>query len=199
MYCIGRGEYIPQALYALTLSKHKATGHMISEIDSTRDLAIVPETALVQTSTAVDIGSFQPPVGSGLIKWVAPDGTECTERVPAQLSPFVSIMGWNDTCDFLLRFGGAEVYFARKPHLNARGSLTALVGADAVKKLAEAIGNENVRVPLANRFLARLLWAAGYSQANIARLTRQTETTVRVAIGPPKRKQAMLRLTYEDI
>ncbi len=100
-------------------------------------------------------------------------------RASAQVAPYVECLGPEMAVEFLLRFGGAELYIA---HLAGEASsLRALVGADAMARLAShhRIGQHIPRVPLARRWLALMLHWQGHSIAQIARTLRATDVTVR--------------------
>ena len=100
-------------------------------------------------------------------------------RVSAQVEPYVECLGAELAVQFLLRFGGAELYIPANP--GAASSLCALVGAEATARMANhhRIGQHVRRVPLARRWLALMLHWQGHSIAQIARTLRATDVTVR--------------------
>lgn len=79
--------------------------------------------------------------------------------------------------DFLLSFGGAELYLAEDP--KGRSRLEELVGYDRARALGEAAHLLPRRVPLAKPWLARVFRARGYSVAETARTLRTTDKSVR--------------------
>lgn len=96
----------------------------------------------------------------------------------AQVEPFFEVLGPDLTIAFLLQFGGAELNFASDP--KGRSAVERLVGADKVKALAESRNRAlQKRVPLAKRWLARMLHWQGHSGAEIARTLRATDVSVR--------------------
>lgn len=100
-------------------------------------------------------------------------------RASAQVAPYVECLGAELAVQFLLRFGGAELYIPASP--GAGSSVCALVGAEATARMANhhRIGRHVQRVPLARRWLALMLHWQGHSIAQIARTLRATDVTVR--------------------
>lgn len=97
-------------------------------------------------------------------------------RPTAQVAPYVEVLGADLAVDFILQFGGADLYLPKKPQ--GRSEVEKLLGQDKLKQLAARIG-EIVRVPLAKRWLTEMLFWKGYSKAAIARTLRTSENTVR--------------------
>jgi hypothetical protein len=96
----------------------------------------------------------------------------------AQVEPFFEVLGPELTVDFLLQFGGAELHLATDP--KGRGAVEKLVGAERAKTLAQSNSRAILkRVPLAKRWLARMLHWQGSSAADIARTLRATDVSVR--------------------
>ena len=96
----------------------------------------------------------------------------------AQVEPFYEVLGPGLTVAFLLQFGGAELHLATDP--KGRGAVEKLVGAVKAKALAESRNRSmQRRVPLAKRWLARMLHWQGHSGADIARTLRATDVSVR--------------------
>jgi ribosome-binding protein aMBF1 (putative translation factor) len=98
-------------------------------------------------------------------------------KIPANIQPYVRVLGEDMTIEFLLEFGGAELYLAREP--KGRGRVEKLVGRDKAAALARASESMQKRIPLAKRWLAEVLQARGLSNADIARKMRVTDVTVR--------------------
>ena len=78
---------------------------------------------------------------------------------------------------FLMTYGGAELYFADDP--KGRASHEAMLGHDKAKALAAHPGVSQRRIPLARRWLAAMLRWQGNSSAGIARQLRVTDVSVR--------------------
>jgi hypothetical protein len=96
----------------------------------------------------------------------------------AQVEPFFDVLGPDLTVQFLLQFGGAELHISNDP--KGRSAVERLVGADKAKVLAESRNRAmQKRVPLAKRWLARMLHWQGHSGAHIARTLRATDVSVR--------------------
>lgn len=100
-----------------------------------------------------------------------------TPRIPANLEPYVSVLGADLAVEFLCEFGGAELYLATRPA--GRSRLTQLVGREKSAELAKAAEYLPSRVPLGNAWAARHLHSNGWSVAQIARKLRTSDVTVR--------------------
>jgi len=98
-------------------------------------------------------------------------------RPPAQIAPYVEILGPELTVQFLLSFGGAELYIPQNP--KGRSRLEALIGCHKVKALANSDHLLQRRVPLANPWVAACLHYQGIATNEIARKLRITDITVR--------------------
>ena len=106
-----------------------------------------------------------------------PDATNDRPR----LVPDVECLGPEMAARFLLAYGGAELFLAADP--KGRGSAEALVGAEAVARMADhyQIG-PRVRVSLARQWLAQMLHWHGHSTAEVARTIRASDVSVRASI-----------------
>lgn len=96
---------------------------------------------------------------------------------PAQVAPYVDVLGHETALDFLLEFGGAELYLARQPQRRSR--LARLVGAERARALAAISDRLPPRVPLAKAWCARMLRAKGLPVAEIARRLHASDVSVR--------------------
>lgn len=95
---------------------------------------------------------------------------------PASILDYHRVLGPELTCQFLMRFGGAELFLSPTPQ--GRSEVEKLIGAENVSRLAE-LGWPR-RVPLAKQWCARYLRATtDLSQAEIARRLATTTVTVR--------------------
>ena len=107
--------------------------------------------------------------------------TQITRPMPkptAQVAHYVEVLGVDMTMQFLLRFGGAELYLSDDP--KGRNALEQFIGTDKAKELANHPSRAmQRRVPIANRWLAAMLQWQGHSTAHIARTLRVSDTTVR--------------------
>lgn len=97
-------------------------------------------------------------------------------RPPAQVEPYVQILGVDLTMTFLLKFGGAALYLPHDP--KGRSEVEKLIGYDKLKELAARPGLQ-YRVPLAKCWLAEMMHWQGHSTAHIARTLRVTDSTAR--------------------
>ena len=93
----------------------------------------------------------------------------------AHVEPFVRVLGPDLAFDFLMRFGGAELYLSSTP--KGRSEVEALIGSDKVAELA-AVGLPR-RVPTAKPWLASVMKSRGLSHAEIARRLHAADVTVR--------------------
>lgn len=98
-------------------------------------------------------------------------------KPPAQVAPYVDILGPELTVQLLLTFGGAELYIPHSPQ--GRSRIETLVGRDKVKALVKADHLLQRRVPLANPWVAACLHFQGLATNEIARKLRITDVTVR--------------------
>jgi hypothetical protein len=96
---------------------------------------------------------------------------------PAHVEPYVRVLGIESAVEFLMTFGGAELYLAAKP--KGRGRLAALVGIDKAAALARAAEHLPRRVPTAKPWIARVMHAKGLPKAEIARRLHQSDVSVR--------------------
>ncbi|MBK0328138.1 helix-turn-helix domain-containing protein [Rhodobacteraceae bacterium F11138] len=98
-------------------------------------------------------------------------------RTPAEVEPYVAILGVDLGIQFLLTFGGAEMYIPRNPKTRSR--VAALVGAEKTAELAQSDYLLPRRVPLVTPWLSACLHVQGWNLADIARRLRVTDVTVR--------------------
>ena len=101
----------------------------------------------------------------------------------AQVAPYVEVLGQDMAVEFLLEFGGAEIYLAVSP--KSRSRVARLVGRDRAAALAGIQDRLQRRVPLANQWIAGVLKSKGLSHADIARRMRTTDVTVRKWLSQP--------------
>lgn len=106
-------------------------------------------------------------------------------RPPAQVAPFVSVLGVTGTMTFLMTFGGAELYLARAPQ--SRSRVAQLVGLDRARALAEMAETRGLpaRIPTAKPWLARCFHSEGLAKAEIARKLHVSDVTVRKWLAGP--------------
>ena len=95
----------------------------------------------------------------------------------AQVQPYVDVLGLELTVQFLLKFGGSELYIPQNP--KGRSRVENLVGADNVRALADVSHLLQRRVPLANAWISAFLHWQGMPVSEIARTIRRTDCTVR--------------------
>ena len=97
--------------------------------------------------------------------------------VPANIQPYVKVLGVDLAMAFFMEFGGAELYMAKQPTSRAR--LVKLVGPVKASDLAEAVEHLPRRIPLAKKWMAQTLLTRGLPVAEIARRLRVSDVTVR--------------------
>ncbi len=103
--------------------------------------------------------------------------TSYTPKRPAQVAPYVEIMGVDLTVQFLLTFGSGKLYLAS--NLGEGSRLVQLIGMDNARRLGENTHRLTRQVPLAKPWLAKVLAAQGMSKNEIARTLRASVQTVR--------------------
>lgn len=96
-------------------------------------------------------------------------------KPPAHVEPYVRVLGPELAVQFLLEFGGAELYLAETPKGGSR--VEQLLGRDQVAALAGL--HLPRRVPTAKPWISRHLKFTGLSHAEIARRLHTTDVTVR--------------------
>lgn len=96
---------------------------------------------------------------------------------PAHLEPYVRVLGADGAIEFLLTFGGGEIYLTTTP--NRRARVVELIGLERASALAAAVGQMKVRVPTAKPWIARCLRAQGVTVADIARKLHVADVSVR--------------------
>jgi hypothetical protein len=114
-------------------------------------------------------------------------------RPPAQAEAYVNVLGVDGAIEFLLAFGGTEIYLARNPQ--ARSRVAALVGRDKAEALAVACEGLPRRVPLCKPWIARVMRHRGLAGekplpvAEIARRLHTSDVSVRKWLkhGPNRR------------
>lgn len=99
---------------------------------------------------------------------------------PAHVEPYVQVLGAELAFEFLMRFGGAELYLSPTPQ--GRSEVEALIGAEHVAALA-ALGLPR-RVPTAKPWLAAVMKTQGLSHAKIARRLHTSDVAVRGWLSP---------------
>lgn len=103
-----------------------------------------------------------------------------TPTPPAHVEPYVRVLGPDLAFDFLMRFGGGELYLSVSP--KGRSEVEALIGPDMVAQLAAA--DLPRRVPTAKPWLAAVLKTRGLSHTKIAATLHTTDVTVRGWLSP---------------
>lgn len=99
-------------------------------------------------------------------------------RAPAHVAPYVSILGPTGAKEFLLAFGGSEIYLAANPM--TRSMVVDMIGSTAARELSEALGaGGKVRVPTAKPWIAACMSAEGLKNAEIARRLHMSDTVIR--------------------
>lgn len=96
-------------------------------------------------------------------------------RPPATIRAYVEVLGPELAFEFLMRFGGAELYLSPTP--KGRSEVEQMIGAERVTELA-ALGLPR-RVPTAKPWLAAMMKCQGLSHAEIARRLHTSDVAVR--------------------
>ncbi|MBW4708646.1 ArsR family transcriptional regulator [Roseobacter sp. YSTF-M11] len=98
-------------------------------------------------------------------------------KPPANIATYVRILGVDGAVDFLLEFGGAEVYFPANPQ--GKSALEKSIGTEKMRALVEAAPHMKARIPNAKPWLSAALKSKGLSVAEIARKLHINDSTVR--------------------
>ncbi len=114
--------------------------------------------------------------------------TPAYPRPPAQIDAYVEILGIELAVEFLLAFGGAELYLSKDPKGKSR--LEKLVGYERAKALGNFSDHMQRRVPLVKPWTANYLAWKGYSTAEIARTLHASDVSVRGWLNPKPRGDA---------
>ena len=109
-------------------------------------------------------------------------------RTPAEVEAYVAILGPELTVQFLLSFGGAEMYIPADPKTRSRVAAL-VVGKEKTAELARSDHLLPRRVPLATSWLAACLHAQGWPVAEIARRLRITDVTARKHVSRYRMKE----------
>ncbi|MEP5730736.1 MAG: helix-turn-helix domain-containing protein [Sulfitobacter sp.] len=96
---------------------------------------------------------------------------------PPHVQRFVDVLGVEATIDFLLNFGGAELYIPTTP--KGKSDVERVIGPGKLQLLSEMSSALKNRVPLGTKWLAQCLSIQGLSTAAIARRLRVTDVTLR--------------------
>ncbi len=96
---------------------------------------------------------------------------------PAHVAPFVEVLGTEGAVDFLLNFGGAELYLSQRPRPDSR--ISRAIGQKRAAELARSGLRVPRRIPTAKPWIARVLRAQGLSVAEIARRLHVSDVAVR--------------------
>ena len=97
---------------------------------------------------------------------------------PAQIEPYVRVLGVEGALAFLMTFGGAEMIYHRNP---VRSQLAKTMGVEAAAALADEDAARGLprRVPLAKPWCAQVLREKGLPVAEIARRMHASDVAVR--------------------
>ena len=98
-------------------------------------------------------------------------------KPPAHISAYVDLLGSDLAMDFLLRFGGAELYLSTNPR--GKSEVERMIGREKTIALAERASSLSARIPLAKPWLAAMLRSKGLSKAEIALRLHVSDVTVR--------------------
>jgi hypothetical protein len=106
-----------------------------------------------------------------------PEKPQFTPKPTAQVAPYVEVLGIDGTVDFLLEFGGAEIYLTTSP--KSRSRVVASIGRKKTIALADISDRLPRRVPLAKPWISAVLKSKGLSNNQIARKLHATDVSVR--------------------
>jgi hypothetical protein len=98
-------------------------------------------------------------------------------KPPAQVAPYVDVLGLEYALKFLEAFGGVEVYIAQDP--TYKGELVKVVGYANALALGSIANRLQRRVPLAKEWRAHVYKSQGLSTNKIARKLGVSDVTAR--------------------
>lgn len=98
-------------------------------------------------------------------------------KPPAHISTYVDVLGVEGAVEFLLEFGGAELYLTATP--KGRNRLAKFVGVDKAIALAKASERMPKRIPTAKPWIAAVMKSKGLPTAEIARKLHVSDVSVR--------------------
>ena len=115
---------------------------------------------------------------------------------PPNIAPYVEVLGVDGTVEFLLEFGGGYLFFTANNTLSSE--LVEYLGPEKAFELGNATGQIKGRIPIAKRWIAKVLKAKGLPTTRIARRLHTTDVTVRKYLKdeytPPSKLSGQLDL-----
>lgn len=100
-----------------------------------------------------------------------------SKNPPDYIKPWVEAFGEEDAIQVFLSMGGVTVYLPKKS--TDANQLARIVGKEKVDALGQRLGSGYFKVPISNQWIAECLWEQGRTNAEIARILRVDEATVR--------------------
>lgn len=98
-------------------------------------------------------------------------------RHPANIEPYVDVLGEIGAAQLFLKLGGSRINLPMA-YTQAESLLVNIVGSEKALALGKRIGWGYIKVPIASRWIAEILYRNGASVADIARKVRCDESTV---------------------
>lgn len=96
---------------------------------------------------------------------------------PAHIDAYVQVLGVDLAVEFLMTFGGAQLYIAPNPKKRSR--LAGLIGLEKARALARVSDNLPARVPTAKPWIASVMHSKGLPVSEIARTLHVSDVSVR--------------------
>ena len=97
--------------------------------------------------------------------------------VPANVAPYVALLGEDRAIALFISFGGAPLYLADRP--TAECKVVTVIGADGLAALLGEFGPRISRVPRPNRWIAEVWYGRGVAILELARRLHTTDVTIR--------------------
>jgi hypothetical protein len=98
-------------------------------------------------------------------------------RPPAQVQPYIEIIGLDATLALVQEFGGVRAYVAKDPPVDSK--MVKAIGMAAAVRLGKALGGESPRIPVARAWLVQHYASLKWSVPRIARELRIADFSVR--------------------
>ncbi|MEM9968473.1 MAG: helix-turn-helix domain-containing protein [Pseudomonadota bacterium] len=108
-------------------------------------------------------------------------------HVPMQIAPLHEAIGFDDTVEFLLEFGGARLYIPKKP--TSKNEIARHFGLEKAHAIAKVADRLPTSIPTAKPFIAAALAYKGYPISRIARKLHMSENTIARYLGRQKKRE----------
>jgi hypothetical protein len=102
-------------------------------------------------------------------------------KPPAQVEPYIEVIGHDAALALVETFGGVRVYIPKDPP--ADSPVVKAIGMEAAVRLGRALGGESPRIPVARAWLVAHYASLKWPVPRIARQLRIADFSVRRILG----------------